>query len=218
MAESSKMNRESAELIPGPSGPLSVRFQPGSGTGASALAVICHPHPLMGGTMDNKVVTTLVRAYRDLGLSTVRFNFRGVGESAGIHDQGVGEVEDVLAVVAWAQAKLPHQRLTLAGFSFGSAMAARAWAQGTFMAARDELLLVAPPVTRYPLPPPQAADAIRVIYGDADEVIAPQAMADWVASGQVQSCQVLPGTSHFFHGQLVALADWVRAGWLGARG
>ena len=117
----------------------------GDSSSKPQVVVICHPHPEQGGTMENKVVTTLMRTYRDLGVTSVRFNFRGVGASEGLYDSGRGEVGDVLAVCVWAEKRWPEAQLLLAGFSFGAAMAAQASYQ---FAQLQHLLLIAPPVMR----------------------------------------------------------------------
>ena len=131
----------------GPAGRLEVRLTLPPTVRPGQVAVVCHPHPLFGGTMDNKVVTTTVRAYKELGLPVVSFNFRGVGASAGIHDHGRGEVDDLLAVVDWAVAQTGAQALYLAGFSFGSYIAAAA--VGRLPLALKQLLLLAPPVHQH---------------------------------------------------------------------
>jgi alpha/beta superfamily hydrolase len=177
-----------------------------------ALAVICHPHPLMGGTMHNKVVHTLARAHRDAGDLAIRFNFRGVGASSGRHDEGRGECEDLLCVVRWALFGNPGLPWYLGGFSFGSWVAAR-----TVQALVDEgcaprgLLLVAPPVhhfgfdalTAFPVP-------VTIIMGDADEVVPPADVFDW--AGRITTpCTLLrmAGAGHFFHGRLAELKTLV---------
>ena len=165
------------------------------------VAVICHPHPLHGGTMDNKVVQTIARAALQLGCRAVRFNFRGVGESAGAYDEGRGETADALAVVAaHRQAGVP---LWLAGFSFGSFCAAQAAAHlaeaGTPV---DRLVLVGPATSRFALPAVPANTV--VVHGEADEVVPLQATFDW-ARPQTLPVTVLPGVGHFFHGQLTLL-------------
>ncbi|MDT7834268.1 alpha/beta hydrolase [Aquabacterium sp. OR-4] len=198
------MNRDTQLLsIAGPAGALACAIDepPASATPAGAprgVAVICHPHPLHGGTMDNKVVHTLARAALQLGFRTVRFNFRGVGESAGTYDDGRGETDDALAAVAaHRDAALP---LWLAGFSFGSYCAAQAAARlaeaGT---PADRLVLVGPATSRFALPavPPDTV----VVHGEADEVVPLQATFDW-ARPQTLPVTVLPGVGHFFHGQL----------------
>jgi len=209
-------------LVSGPAGQIDVALSVPSGT-ASGIAIVCHPHPLMGGTMDNKVVTTLSRSCRDAGMVTIRFNFRGVAASAGSFDHGVGEQHDVLALAIWAQTQFALPWLLLAGFSFGAYVSAQvlvtltADAPTTDPVTRDvpvpvpSLLLVAPPVTRFALSAQNLPAGTRVIYGDADEVVDPQAIAGWLAaaSSDVQ-ITVVPTAGHFFHGQLGVLKAWVQ--------
>lgn len=201
-------------LVSGPIGQIEVALSVPSGE-ASGFAIICHPHPLMGGTMDNKVVTTLARACRDAGLVTIRFNFRGVGASAGSFDQGIGEQHDVLALAQWVQTQFGLPWRVLAGFSFGAYVAAQvqvALAADVAKTSQPMLWLVAPPVTRFALSAQTLPAGTRVIYGDADEVVDPAAIAEWLteASGDVQ-ITVVPGAGHFFHGQLSVLKAWAQS-------
>lgn len=202
--------------IPGPAGDLQavLSVPDAAPAGTVSVAVICHPHSLMGGSLDNKVVFTLHRACRDRGLATLRFNFRGVGASEGVYDQGVGEQDDLLAVLAWAGEHLGVGRLVLAGFSFGSFVAASAWSRALATGWQGwQLLLVAPPVTRFPLAGHELPAGARIIYGDADEVVDPSAIRDWLAAQpQALDIRVLAGAGHFFHGRLSELKDWVGAG------
>lgn len=198
-------DREAPEIIAGPSGAIEVVRQAALETAQQRelVAVIAHPHPLYGGTMDNKVVTTLARMYRRLGAVAVRFNFRGVGGSAGDHDEGRGEVEDLLAVARWAQGRQPGAGLLLAGYSFGSAVAAGA---SELLPARH-LALVAPPVDRYVYAPGgDFACPTAIVLGGADELVDAEAVTAWAAQRPaVGALIVLPEATHFFHGQLVAL-------------
>ncbi len=164
------------------------------------LAVVCHPHPLFGGTMDNKVVQTLSRALVQLGWKTVRFNFRGIGASEGVWDDGVGEVEDALAVIAHHRA--PSQALLLAGFSFGAFVAAQA-ASRLPDAQRAERLVLVGPSTQKQLVPVVPANTV-VIHGEADDVVPLASTLDW-ARPQSLPVIVFPGVGHFFHGQLPLL-------------
>jgi alpha/beta superfamily hydrolase len=179
----------------------------------AAFAVVCHPHPLHGGTMHNKVVTTLARSFQELGLPTLRFNFRGVGASAGTHDEGRGETEDALAVVAAGRERWPGAALWLAGFSFGGVIALRAAERCTPPPAR--LVTVAPALGRLfgvagkvPVPP----CPWTLVQGDADEVIdAAEVLA--IARGLVPPPEivVMPGVGHYFHGRLGELREAVLA-------
>lgn len=167
------------------------------------IALLGHPHSLQGGTMQNKVVTTMARACRDLGIPSIRFNFRGVGQSEGQYDHGVGEANDMLCIArSWAQQK-PDSRFIFAGFSFGSYVAARAASQSP----HQLLLSVAPPVTRYDytsLYP--TIHAWHIIQGEEDEVCDLKDVMHF-ASQFVPSLPVhrFAATTHFFHGKLLEL-------------
>jgi alpha/beta superfamily hydrolase len=205
-------------VIPGAAGPIEIASDiPGAPV---AVAVIAHPHPLFGGTMDNKVVTTLERAFRELGAATLRFNFRGVGQSAGAHDEGRGEAEDMLRVIEHARTLVPDAPLWLAGFSFGGAVATRA-SLGTDFA---KLVLVAPGFRRLtgegmgtPIDPadPQFGEPGRhthentvVIHGDLDETVPLSDSLGWAAAREV-NVVVIAGGEHFFHRKLHLLRDAV---------
>lgn len=195
---------EQALALPGPAGALEVRFTVGEGDGR--MAVVCHPHPLHGGSMDNKVVTTLYRAWRDAGLAVARFNFRGVGASAGRHADGVGEVDDLLAVLDWLKNEQGARRLLLAGFSFGAWVAAAGAGRLPPGLDLERLVLVAPPV-QYPgfaaLQPPPGT---LVAQADDDEVVDAAAVAAWVASRASPPELIrLDNSGHFFHGRLGVL-------------
>ena len=191
--------------IAGPAGALEARFAAAKADGVLApsqyLVIICHPHPLHGGTMDNKVVTTLMRTYRDLGVSVISFNFRGVGASEGEYDHAVGEVDDLLAVASWIRAELPQSKLLLAGFSFGSSVAAQACYR---LKDVRHLLLVAPPVERYPYD--QAGRfpcSVCVVQGDKDERVNASGVYTWVQALDSPAELVrYPDAGHFFHGGL----------------
>jgi hypothetical protein len=164
---------------------------------------VCHPHPLYGGTMQNKVVHTLARAMQELGAPTLRFNFRGVGASAGAYDAGRGEIEDAVAVVDWARARWNCEALWLAGFSFGSAVAL----QAAPLVRPHALITVAPPVGRL-LATTTAHPQCRwlVVQGDQDELVDFAAVQSW-ASGFEDPPEFakMPGAEHFFHGRLGGL-------------
>lgn len=162
------------------------------------LALIAHPHPLHGGSLENKVVTTLSRAANEAGWISVRPNFRGVGMSDGEFDAGMGEAEDLLAIVRFVAQSYPDLPWVLAGFSFGAYVQHRV--RQHFDARR--LILVAPAVTMYEFDP-VPADTV-VIFGDADEVIPPAAIRQW-AIGQHLDFKVVTGAGHFFHGKLKEL-------------
>ncbi len=172
---------------------------------SDTLVVICHPHPLFGGTMHNKVVTTLARFWRRQGYSVLMFNFRGVGKSTGQHDDGVGEIEDLRCVLQWAVTQTQANHLILAGFSFGAYIAAAgadqfcAWQIAHL--TLQQLILVAPAVENYPMDDLQLPQQTRVIIGDQDDVVSPQAMMAW-AETRALDLVVLPDAGHFFHGHL----------------
>lgn len=175
------------------------------------LAIVCHPLPTEGGSMHNKVVTMAARALRESGITTLRFNFRGVGQSEGVFDDGQGELDDLRAVAAWARAEHPGKALWLAGFSFGAWVSLRA-AGGVGAAA---LISIAPPVGRS-----WSFDAIAIpaipwllIQGEADEVVNARAVFDWVATlPRPPRVVKMPDTSHFFHRKLIDLRGAVKNG------
>ena len=174
-----------------------------------AFAVLCHPHPLFAGTMDNKVVHTLAKACNDLGMPALRFNFRGVGASQGAYADGLGETDDALAVVAEGHRRWPGARVWLGGFSFGAAVAVRAAAQ--VQPAR--VVLVAPGVDRVDIAGLMPTCPWLVLLGDADEVVSPARMLEWAAGLQPPPrIQVLPGAGHYFHGRLNDVREVV-TGW-----
>ncbi len=171
------------------------------------VAVIAHPHPLFGGTMDNKVVQTLARAFVACGWTAVRFNFRGVGRSEGAHDEGRGERDDLLAVV---QALAPTGPLCLAGFSFGAFVTSHAVAALHGPRDIDRLVLVGTAASRFTVSPiaPELHARTLVVHGEADDTVPLAAVMDW-ARPQVLPVTVVPGGGHFFHGQLPLLKDLV---------
>ncbi len=187
--------------IPGPTGALELMATcPDEQKAVGATGVICHPHPLQGGTMTNKVVHTLARAFGDLGLRTVRFNFRGVGASEGVFGNAEGELEDLLAVLDWTRACRPHDVIWLGGFSFGGYVAARA-AQQVPVA---QIVTVAPAVNLYPFASMRSPNAPwLVVQGDDDDVVPANAVNEWAQRMQPPPTIVmLSGVGHFFHGRL----------------
>ena len=202
--------RETPVVIDGPVGQLEALYldneQP------RGLALICHPNPVQGGTMLNKVVSTLQRTARDAGLITLRFNYRGVGASEGTHDMGTGEVDDAQAVADWFRAKHPELPLTLFGFSFGGFVAA---SLGGRLEAKGEqlkhLFMVAPAVMRLneQNPLPQNCSLI-VIQPETDEVVEPQQVYDWSATlPRPHELLKVAECGHFFHGKLTDLKDLI---------
>lgn len=194
-----------AVAIPGAAGRLEGALDEAGGE-PRAVAVVCHPHPLQQGTMQNKVATTLARTFANLGAVSVRFNFRGVGASEGQHAHGVGEREDVLAVVAWSRARWPGLPLYLGGFSFGAAMALGVAAR----AAASGLVTVAPPVNRLPDDFAPPACPWLLVHGSADDVVPAEPVVAWARSLAVPPrVVVIDGVGHYFHGQLNVLGETV---------
>lgn len=200
--------KEHTFLIAGPAGQIEVKWLRPDPAGIFAnkawSAIVCHPNPIRGGDMNNKVVTTLLRTYRDLGIPVVTFNFRGVGNSSGEFDRGIGEKEDLRAVIAWCRDQLQPAALLLAGFSFGSSIAA---AVSHTCDDLVHLLLVAPPVDRYVYEiNHRFAVPVTVVQGGQDELIPAQQVHDWAAGLQSPLRLVAyEKAGHFFHGFLTAL-------------
>jgi uncharacterized protein len=193
--------------VAGPAGVLECALDlPADGVPSRGVAVICHPNPTQGGTLDNKVVQTLARAFVALGYRAVRFNFRGIGASQGTWDEGRGEVDDALAVIA-AQ-RDAGRPLALAGFSFGGYVAARAAER---LADKPErLVLVGPAASRGDMA--AVPEDTLVIHGEHDEVVPLAATLDW-ARPQSLPVIVVPGVGHFFHGRLPLLKNLVLRTW-----
>ena len=168
------------------------------GTQRSGLLLMAHPHPLHGGSLENKVVTTVAKTALQQGWVAVRPNFRGVGMSEGVFDKGRGETEDLLAVMRFVEKSYPGLPWILAGFSFGAYVQHRLRQQ----VQAQRLILIAPAVTMYAFDP-VPADTV-VIFGDADELIPPQAMQQW-ADAQHLTVKRIPAAGHFFHGKLKLL-------------
>ena len=171
-------------------------------------AFVAHPHPLFGGTMDNKVVQTLARAHVQAGWTVFRFNFRGVGESEGAHDVGLGECEDLLALIAQAA---PQGDLALAGFSFGSFVVSQALARVHAMGREvRSLVFVGTAASRFEVAdiPADWAPRLMVLHGLDDDTVPLQSVLDW-AKPQNLPVTVVPAGGHFFHGQLPQLRRWV---------
>ena len=208
------MNAHTQRLVlAGPAGPLEAALDlPRAGTVPVATLVVCHPHPQFGGTMDNKVVQTVARAGLQLGCRTLRFNFRGVGGSEGAWDEGRGEIDDALAVIAAARALegAAGAPLWLAGFSFGGFVAASAAAQLADDAKPQRLALVAPSTLKQQVPD-VPADTL-VVHGETDDVVPLAATLDW-ARPQALPVTVVPGVGHFFHGQLALLKSLLVRAW-----
>ena len=169
-----------------------------------AVAVVCHPHPKAGGTLDNKVAQTLARAFVQLGYRAVRFNFRGVGASEGHYDEGRGETDDTLAVIA--AHRDPALPLVLGGFSFGAYVASEAAQRLPDDAKAERLVLIGPSTQKQQMP--TVPEGSLVIHGELDDVVPLSATLDW-ARPQALPVIVIPGAGHFFHGQLTLLKNLV---------
>lgn len=201
-------------FVTGPAGLLeTVLTWPDALLEPGVVAVVCHPNPAQGGTMNNKVVSTLVRLCRDRGWPVLRFNFRGTGASEGEHDNAVGEIDDLAAVLDWAVRELDAHQVVLAGFSFGSYVAA---ANVPALPERGlqlkRLILVAPPVGKYSYASVRLPADTLLVQGEADEVVVPGEVYAW-AEAQANPPELIrfPGTGHFFHGRLTELRDALAA-------
>jgi uncharacterized protein len=200
-------------VIAGPAGAIDGMIERPPDARGDIVAVCCHPHPLYGGAMQNKVVHTLARSCQDQGITSVRFNFRGVGASDGTYDDGTGESEDAGAVADWAKRKTGASRLWSLGFSFGGFVAYR------LATLRDASLLVtvAPPVQRFDftkLAVPRCP--WLVLQGDADELVDHERVLAWTKSvSPPPEVRILAGAEHFFHGRLTEMRT-VLGAWLAA--
>jgi uncharacterized protein len=199
-------------LLPGPAGALEVAVDPPDGDvrRRPLVAIVCHPLPTEGGTMHNKVVTMVARSLRELGATTVRFNFRGTGNSEGAFDEGRGELDDLRAVAAWVREQRPGDTFWLAGFSFGAYV--------SLLAAQElkpaVLISVAPPAGRWDFDMvAMPAMPWLVVQGENDEIVDPQAVYDWLDKGNAQAELVrMPDTGHFFHRKLIDLRGAIKHG------
>jgi hypothetical protein len=199
--------RSEAVVVPGPAGRLEAAID-SVDAAARAIAVVCHPHPLQQGTMQNKVVTTVARAFAQLGAHVVRFNFRGVGGSEGRFADGVGERADALAVIAWSRARWPELELYLGGFSFGAGVALEIAAE----ARARGLVTVAPPLAKLPADfvPPDCKWLL--IHGVADDVVPYPATEARLATFSVRPHLIaMKGVGHFFHGRLLEVDEAITA-------
>ena len=185
------------------------------GVPVKGTAVICHPHPLFGGTMQNKVVQTLAKAFVQNGWRAIRFNFRGVGESAGVYDEGRGELEDLMHVIAQSQTLAQEDSaaghaLALAGFSFGAFVTSHAVAQLAGNPNLDKVVLVGTAASRFAVAPipPELHEKTLLVHGEVDDTVPLSSVMDW-ARPQSLPVTVIPGVEHFFHGQLPLLRNLV---------
>lgn len=198
-------------LLRGPAGAIECAVDVPHGTHKRDITmVICHPHPQHGGTMHNKVVTIIERSMRELGIRTVRFNFRGIGASEGSFDDGYGETDDLFAVVEWVRRTRPHDALWLSGFSFGAYVSARAASQLSL----GQLISIAPPVDRYEfgnLPRPECP--WLVVQGDEDDVVPVDAVQSWAdRTVPPPDLVVMHQAGHFFHRRLMDLRGLLKNG------
>lgn len=197
-------------VIQGPAGNLQAVHEYRRGTAPRAVAVVCHPHPQYGGTLDNKVAFSLARAAMDAGAAALRFNFRGVGRSEGRFDDGKGEADDLAAAEDWLAGRWPDAPLWRMGFSFGAAMALKR----TLAVPCPVLVTVAPPADRFAAygfagAGPRASHWL-LVQGDADEVVSPRAVFDWAeALESPPEIRRIEGSGHFFHGRLTELRETV---------
>jgi len=201
-------------VVPGPAGQLEAALSSVEGATPRAVALVCHPHPQFGGTMDNKVVTTLAKTLNALNVPVLRLNFRGVGDSQGDYAEGIGEVDDALAGLDWLAERYPNTPLWLAGFSFGGGVAVQAAMQRPVA----RLITVAPSFATVPEAISAPTCPWLVLHGDADDVVP---FADTAASiaqlGAEPEVKLFAGVGHFFHGNLLPLGEAV-SDWLGDEG
>ena len=196
---------ERRSSIAGPAGALEIALNVPEGS-VRGIALIAHPHPLQGGTFDNKVVQTLAKTFAALAYAAARFNFRGVGKSEGQFDDGIGETDDALAALAAAKLEFGELPVVLAGFSFGSYVQTRV----AHAITAERMVLVGPAVKRFPIEV-VAPDTI-VIHGEEDDVVA---LADVLAWARPQQLPIVifPGCGHFFHGRLPQLQRVITGMW-----
>jgi alpha/beta superfamily hydrolase len=197
-------------MLKGPAGAIEVlRDAPASGVPARGVALIAHPHPLFGGTMDNKVVQTLARAFVQCGWTAVRFNFRGVGKTEGVYDEGRGEAEDFQAVLSQLSAD-PAEPVALAGFSFGAFVTSRALLAVEPQRQVETVVLIGTAASRFDVGvvPTALHERTLVVHGEHDDTVPLTAVLDW-ARPQSLPVTVVPGGGHFFHGQLPLLKSLV---------
>jgi len=199
--------KSEAVIVPGPVGRLEAEIDSADAT-ASAIAVVCHPHPLQQGTMQNKVVTTIARAFAQLGAHALRFNFRGVGGSEGRYADGVGERADALAAIAWSRNRWPRLDVYLGGFSFGAAIALGVAAE----ARASGLVTIAPPLDRLPAGFAPPGCPWLLIHGVADDVVPFAATEARLATFSVRPKVVaMQDAGHFFHGRLLEVDEAIRS-------
>jgi alpha/beta superfamily hydrolase len=198
-------------LLRGPAGLIECAVDvPDEGLARRGTIIICHPHPAHGGTMHNKVVTITERSMRELGLRTVRFNFRGVGQSAGDYDDGYGETDDLFAVAEWVRRTRPEDSLWLGGFSFGSYITTRA----ALNLDIGCLISIAPPVDRYPFESLHHPECPwLVVQGDEDEVVNVDIVSNWASKLKPPpELMIMEDADHFFHRRIMDLRGLLKNG------
>lgn len=200
------MSQANSLFIPGPVGQLEAIVSVPDENAKPIVGIICHPNPTQEGTMHNKVVTTINRAFEQLGLTTVRFNYRGVGKSEGSYGETIGERDDLKAVIDWAQSQWPDHRIWLAGFSFGTFISASVQNE---MGVAEQLISVAPATNRYDY---AGLTNIRcpwlVIASEADEVVPFDQVKPWLDNPpSPMDVEIFSDASHFFHGRLIELRE-----------
>lgn len=175
---------------------------------SKGIAIICHPHPLFGGTMDNKVVQTLARAFVQTGWTALRFNFRGIGQSAGVYDEGRGEAEDLRTLIG--QLAPTGSALAIAGFSFGSFVASQVLGEAAQSHDLQKIVMVGTAASRFSVAniPADLHEKLLVVHGEQDDTVLLASVMDW-ARPQVIPITIVPGGGHFFHGQLPLLRGLV---------
>ena len=201
-----KKSGEQAISINGPAGNIEALLNvPTNADQSRAVAIICHPHPLHGGSMNNKVVYTIGKAFSNLGVPSIRFNFRGVGKSEGVFADSIGETDDTLAVIAFAKQCYPEHQIWLSGFSFGAYVSLRA----TQACEVNQLITVAPAVNLYNLDDYRPVNCPwLLIQGTDDEIVPVEAVENWISTLKPRpELQLLENTGHFFHGKLIELRE-----------
>lgn len=208
-AHASASSRLREVTLDGPAGALEGLLQERDAHDHTLAAVVCHPHPLHGGTFHNKVVHRMASVLHELGAAVLRFNFRGVGGSAGVHDEGVGELEDARAALRWMEARHPAARLWLAGFSFGSWVAARLAASEPRV---ERVILVAPPVATSDFSAMRTSAIPKLVIQGTQDDLAPLAAleAGFPTWADPKTLVRVEGATHFFDRRLADLGDALR--------
>jgi alpha/beta superfamily hydrolase len=197
--------------LQGPAGQMECLLDLPEDAAPRGIALVAHPHPLYGGTMENKVAVTLARTFMALGYVVARVNFRGVGESEGVHDRGIGEVDDMAVLLAYMQGQYPGLPVALSGFSFGTFVQAqlqqRLIAQGT---PAERMVLVGTAAGKWPMPP--VSNDTILIHGEQDDTITLAQVFEWARPLDVPVI-VIPGADHFFHRKLGHIKNLVLQLW-----